>query len=337
MCIQTHPIGKWWIFLARIYSYHTYHLWHMLITFGRGIVNSCHRPLEASLFVALHKAMDLTPPVSTIPVLVPKLRTHTKSLKPSVLASPHIYIMDISWFSSLISPSVATSYRDKRSSASRRLLDNLAGAFLVSRTEPGWPGRGETLVTLDIHGYPAILMSKNLWWVDSVTPIVGTWNNLHVRQYPQYPFSGHVLLAENLHFQDITLLKSPKRIHASDSHQCTNSRQTSPPTWIHQMGYSQLYLDYSRWMIVQFLVVSLDAHPRTQTVGILMHIGMLMIIDASCCDLDDTQSSEAKHLAAAKIHCEPSGARSSTLHRFLRCRHFMAADAVIMKTMNKTW
>lgn len=66
----------------------------MLITFGReGIVNSCHRPLEASLFVALHKAIHLTPPVSTIPVLVPKLRTHTKSLKPSVFISftTHLY------------------------------------------------------------------------------------------------------------------------------------------------------------------------------------------------------------------------------------------------------
>ena len=62
----------------------------MLITFRReGIVNSCHQPLEASLFVALHKAMDLTPPVSTIPVLVPKLRTHTKSIKITETLSFH--------------------------------------------------------------------------------------------------------------------------------------------------------------------------------------------------------------------------------------------------------
>lgn len=77
----------------------------MLITFGReGIVNSCHQPLEASLFVALQKAMDLTPPVSTIPVLVPKLRTHTKSIKITETLSFHqlhyTFISFISWFSS---------------------------------------------------------------------------------------------------------------------------------------------------------------------------------------------------------------------------------------------
>ena len=212
MCIQTHPIGKWWIFLARIYSYHTYHLWHMLITLD-GRVSSTHATGHSKLrsLSPCTRQSIWHPQFQPFQCLSQNWEPTQNHWNPQFSsASPHIYIMDISWFSSLISPSVATSYRDKQSSASRRLLDNLAGAFLVSRTEPGWPGRGETLVTLDIHGYPAILMSKNLWWVDSVTPIVGTWNNLHARQYPQYPFSGHVLLAENLHFQDITLLKSLK-------------------------------------------------------------------------------------------------------------------------------